>query len=147
MRKATTAHNPDRVIAHSLDGPVYAPDDWSDEQAASFRKRNEATPRATQSCPLASSQGSGELARLLSRALVAAQSRNACCPGSGLQNRRLFPSSAPTGFPFRGTVTSALTSFPRTVSAYRISMVVVAIAMVVLLRALVNRCPQHGGAA
>lgn len=31
--------------------------------------------------------------------------------------------------------------------SYRISMVIVAIAMVMLLRALVNRRPQHGGAA
>lgn len=147
MKKATTTHNPDRVIAYSLNGPVYAPDDWSDEQAASFRKQSEATQKAMRSCPLASNQECGQLAKLLSRELLSVQSRSACCPGSGLRNRRLFPSSAPEGSPFRGPLTNVLTSFPRTVFAYRISMVVVAIAMVVLLRVLVNQRSQHGGAA
>ncbi|MEE8663472.1 MAG: hypothetical protein SOH81_07825 [Acetobacter sp.] len=147
MKKATTTHNPDRVIAYSLSGPVYAPDHWSDEQAKSLRKRIEAASLAIRPCLQVSNRAREEFAKLLSRELLAGQSRNACYPGHGLRSWLLFLPYARSGLAFRELVTCAQTSLREKVSAYRISMVVVAIAMVVALRALVNRRSQHGGAA
>ncbi|MFT9115248.1 MAG: hypothetical protein ABF443_14275 [Acetobacter malorum] len=143
MKKATTTHNPNRVIAHSLSGPVYAPEFWSDAQVRDFKG-----PCVTFSAPNQSVHPCEGSARGLLSTGAHRQSAMARQRSLGLAECR-WPnvlSFAPQGARYCVRHLAAKLLPTKTLGknfSYRISMVVVAIAMVVGLRARVNLLSQH----
>ncbi|MGG6429467.1 hypothetical protein ACQ5TV_05735 [Acetobacter ghanensis] len=147
MKKATTTHNPDRVIAHSLDGPVYAPDDWSDEQVLAIRARTSSFCVPTQCAHQRGCSARGLPSTGLHRQSAMAHQYSLEPSECHWPNELLFAPQASRCCAYRPLAKLLPTKRLGKNFSYRISMVVVAIAMVVLLRVLVNQRSQHGGAA
>ncbi|WP_215755065.1 hypothetical protein [Acetobacter sp. P5B1] len=135
--------NPKRVIAYSLTGPVYADESMSDEDVARLRKSLSGPLSANQSDPLAAHRERERLAKLVCHELLKVLKPDDFHQFQGSQSQRSLPSFARLGLLFREPAKRARTSFQGKVFSHRISMVVVAIAMVVGLRALVNLRSQH----
>lgn len=146
MSEATTTHNLDRVIAYSLTGPVYAPDWMSDEEVSAFYR----LPSARDHGPTARAPAAGFPGPLWSE--------GKCCHRCGaLPGMHLQGQSAARKSQYRSALRAidCVKAVARLlkrdfqpkkserIASYRISMVVVAIAMVVGLRGLVNLLSQH----
>lgn len=142
MSAGIATPRPERLIP-ALTGFITAPDWMSDEEVAYYR-----APRGgfslTKPCAL-SERDRESLARSISSRLLSGgdqtnplAQRWAECP-----IRRLSPSLACLCEVFRARSKRAQTKLSKQIPFFRISMVVVAIAMVVGLRVLVNQHSKH----
>ena len=143
MKKATTTHNPNRVIAHSLDGPVYAPDCWSDAQVRDFKEQCATFFAPNQSFHPCEGSARGLLSTGAHRQSAMARQRSLVPAECRWPNVLLFALQV-VRYCARHLAAKLLPT--KTLDknfSYRISMVVVAMAMVVGLRGMVNLRSRH----